>query len=323
MSSTEKDIKIELAVKHITGNATEGESLALQQWLSEDSDNLAMYNELKELWEISVNTKNSPEIDINREWSDFKKINIGLSLRRRWISIAAMVAIILTISSVLIITSAPDTKTVTAYNNTLIHQFKDGSEIAIKKESSVSFPAEFSDNERKIILTGEGWFKVTHDTSRPFIVETENYLVEVLGTSFFVKEITENEGIIVSVETGRVAIKKKNKNDMIVITAGETATCSKKSSEIKPSDNSILNDYSWRTNRLVFDNSSLSDIAVSLKKFYGIHIIFSDTSLANCRITTTLTTNEPTTILNIIVQTLGWEYKNEGDYFLITGKACK
>src|SRR5690606_27213140 len=61
----------------------------------------------------------------------------------------------------------------------------DGTEIWLNSGSSLTYPAAFSDKERRVKLTGEGYFEVAHDATKPFYVETdEGPLIRVLGTSF-------------------------------------------------------------------------------------------------------------------------------------------
>lgn len=322
MNNIDSNINLELAVKHITGNATEEESLLIQKWIDESEENKDLYNSLKEAWTSSGNVAGLPEIDTDKEWIIFRSRHFSISSKRIWLRVAAMIAIILTTAAVLWFTNYNTEKTLVAEGQNKALKFDDGSEMAIKKESSITYPENFEKNERRVKLNGEGWFHVSPDKARPFIVETKEYYVEVLGTSFFVKETGQPGEIIVSVENGKVAVEKKEKNDRIVLNAGETGICTKESSEIKPSDNNILNNYSWRTNRMVFDNTSLSGIAISLKEIYGIEIEFTDKSLGNCKITTTFNTDKPDAILDIITQTFGWTYRKEGTLYIISGTSC-
>lgn len=322
MNNIDSNINLELAVKHITGNATEEESILIQKWIDESDENKDMYNGLKEAWMSAGNAADLPEIDTDEEWNDFRRRNFTISSKRVWLRVAAMIAIILSTAAILWFATYNAEKTLVADSRNITMKFDDGSETSIRKESSIIYPENFEKNERRVKLSGEGWFHVSQDKTRPFIVETKEYFVEVLGTSFFVKETGLPGEIIVSVESGKVAVQKKEKNDRIVLNAGETGICTMESSEIKPSDNNILNNYSWRTNRMVFDNTSVSGIAISLKEVYGIDVEFSDKSLGDCKITTTFNTDKPEAILDIITQTFGWTYRKEGTRYIITGTSC-
>ncbi len=78
----------------------------------------------------------------------------------------------------------------------------DGSVAFINKNSSIKYTQEFS--PRTIVQTGEVFYNVVPGT-QPFIVETANGSVKVLGTEFNVKETQDD--IEVEVEKGSVELK--------------------------------------------------------------------------------------------------------------------
>lgn len=69
----------------------------------------------------------------------------------------------------------------------------DGTEIWLNSASELKYPAHFVGNERRVQLTGEAYFQVARNEAAPFIVETRDMDVKVLGTSFNVS-IYEDEG---------------------------------------------------------------------------------------------------------------------------------
>src|SRR5690606_14900005 len=66
------------------------------------------------------------------------------------------------------------------YNLTL----SDGTKVWVNAMSELKFPTQFGDMERKVFLAGEAYFEVAHDAQRPFKVEVNGTVVEVLGTHF-------------------------------------------------------------------------------------------------------------------------------------------
>ena len=71
--------------------------------------------------------------------------------------------------------------------NTLIKTLADGSVIYIAQNSLFSFPEEFESGSRNVELKGEAFFDITPNPDKPFIIETDEALIEVLGTAFNVK----------------------------------------------------------------------------------------------------------------------------------------
>ena len=79
--------------------------------------------------------------------------------------------------------------------------FQDGSIAYLNSESKIIYPVKFGLFERRIRLEGEAYFKVEHNTRRPFVVEFEGGEIRVLGTSFNVKAYRGDD--IVAVTLGR------------------------------------------------------------------------------------------------------------------------
>ncbi len=65
----------------------------------------------------------------------------------------------------------------------------DGTKFLLSKNSEITYPKLFEGNTREIILTGEGFFNVYHDSAHPFIIHTQDTDVRVLGTLFLLLDI--------------------------------------------------------------------------------------------------------------------------------------
>ncbi len=89
---------------------------------------------------------------------------------------------------------------------------EDGTVIMLKPNSSIEYPEKFSKSDRKVQLTGEAFFNVTKDKSRPFIIGTADVTIKVLGTSFNVMAYEGAKEISVAVKTGKVSVYAKAKD---------------------------------------------------------------------------------------------------------------
>lgn len=87
--------------------------------------------------------------------------------------------------------------------NTLTYEFEDGSTVQINDGSSLSFMADQWQQERSLQLEGEAFFEV--EKGSPFTVHTQSGEIEVLGTSFNIRNW--EEALYVSCYTGRVAVR--------------------------------------------------------------------------------------------------------------------
>ena len=77
----------------------------------------------------------------------------------------------------------------TAYGEQKRVVLPDSSEIWLNAGSTVTFPEVFANDKRLVTLDGEAYFTVKKDTTKPFVVETSQLSVKVLGTKFNVKEM--------------------------------------------------------------------------------------------------------------------------------------
>lgn len=98
----------------------------------------------------------------------------------------------------------------------------DGSTVWLSPRTKIRIPNEFSRNNRTIELDGEGYFAVTKDLKRPFIVKTSQYNVEVLGTRFNVFSYTEKPRFETSLVEGSVLVyNKDNKEEKMYLKPNE------------------------------------------------------------------------------------------------------
>lgn len=60
----------------------------------------------------------------------------------------------------------------------------DGSHVWLNSASSITFPTQFTESERKVSIKGEAYFEVAHNKKKPFKVLSNNQEIVVLGTKF-------------------------------------------------------------------------------------------------------------------------------------------
>ena len=82
----------------------------------------------------------------------------------------------------------------------------DGSKIWLNSSSSIKFPIAFLGNERNVELTGEGYFEIAHDATKPFKVSVNGMDVEVLGTHFNINAYNDEASIKTTLLEGSVKI---------------------------------------------------------------------------------------------------------------------
>ncbi len=144
----------------------------------------------------------------------------------------------------------------------------DGSRIHLNANSEIEFPQEFSNDLRSVSLVGEAFFEIEKE-NRPFIVQSGETKIQVLGTSFNVNK-KENGSLYVALVTGKVSVNTKNgsrttlePNEMLVLK--ESGTFHK--TGFDPKD--VIG---WKDNYLVFKSSRFPEVRKKLEQWYGVNI---------------------------------------------------
>jgi len=157
----------------------------------------------------------------------------------------------------------------------------DGTEVWLNATSRLRFPFNFTGNKREVYLEGEAYFQVHRDASKPFIVHTQHTDIEVLGTSFNVNAYDEDI-TCTSLVSGAVITRADNK--AIHLLPGQEAVY-QNSKGYKVVDFDEREVLGWMQGVYMFHNTSLSDIAEVIERWYGIQVVFDEKALASKKFT--------------------------------------
>ena len=163
-------------------------------------------------------------------------------------------------------------------------QLSDGTKVQLNAGTSLKYPVSFLKGQnREVFLVGEAFFSVAKDKKHPFIVNTENLNIEVLGTEFNVSSYPEDSNSDVVLVEGSVGMYTDNKSlkESTILTPGIKGSLSKKSQNIKTEKVNTLIYTSWRQGGLFFRNMTFKNIAKKLERQYNIKIIIENKLLEN------------------------------------------
>jgi transmembrane sensor len=160
-------------------------------------------------------------------------------------------------------------------------QLPDSSQILLNPGASIAYPLTFSDTTRKVFLTGDAFFDIISNPSKPFIVQTAALATRVLGTSFTITEDLKSHQVEVSVATGIVEVipnEAKSKHHKLLLTANKKATYLIQDDVLIPSivrEPKIIQGHSKHVNELKsfhYQETALNKILNDLSKSYGVKI---------------------------------------------------
>lgn len=295
-------------MKHLLGETSSEEDLAVKRWQEEDASHHDYYRQLQQIWESSKAIAAESAVDENEAWENFQqriakgKENATIIKKNRfsWMKVAASVVLLIGISFVtyLIVNKKTAVKELIAKTdqNVLIDTLSDGSVVTLNKKSSIAYPNKFNRNTREITLKGEAFFNVAPDKKKPFIITVNDVQVTVVGTSFNVKN--ENGKTEVIVETGVVRITKNGKTTELG--AGEKlVVADKDGAVVKEEVTDKLYDY-YRSKEFVCDDTPLWKLVEVLNDAYNSNIVIAKKELSNLRINTTFNNESLDKVLEVI-----------------------
>lgn len=188
----------------------------------------------------------------------------------------------------------------------------DGTKVTLNAESKIILPNVFKADKREITLEGQAYFDVSHNPDRPFIINTDRAIVQVLGTSLDIRSYPDASSVQVVVEEGKVSLKSNKdcvKEDAL-LTAGELGQLDLSNDRITTSKVSDMDLFlSWTKGYLKFRDASLEKVAREMERKYDIDIEFAQAGLKNLKLTAELKSRTIQYNLDVISTSLGVEYK--------------
>lgn len=168
------------------------------------------------------------------------------------------------------------------YNRLLVPKGKytyvilsDGTKMCVNAGTKVVYPTTFSEKHREIYVDGEVYLDVTHNEKVPFIVNTADFNVQVLGTVFNVNAYSDSPELKeVVLAQGKVNITSKKGNNL-TLAPNDKATVSNDGSLLK----SVVNaeEYMlWTKGILSLKNEELHTVLIRLSHYYGVDIKCSE-----------------------------------------------
>ncbi|HYG40343.1 MAG TPA: FecR domain-containing protein [Cytophagales bacterium] len=305
----------DLLTKFMLGETTSEENIEIEKWIIEDQQNQKYFKDFQFIWESSKKLALTSTVDENKAWKTFKERKdqiedaskiIPFQSRFGWMKIAASLLLLIIAGSLVYISLnkkediAIATLRIESLKQVVTDTLPDGSVVTLNKNSLLSFPEKFTGNTREVKLEqGEAFFNVMPDKSKPFVVNTNNVTVNVVGTSFNVKATNKETEVIV--ETGVVEVSKKDVN--VILKPKEMVVIGKETTDfVKKENKDQLHNY-YRTKQFIASSTPLWRMVEVLNEAYNANIVIETENLRDLPLTATFKEESLENILNIISQT--------------------
>jgi transmembrane sensor len=303
----------------------DGGSELLDQFLGSDNANTG------KSW-ISLKDKNNERvIDVEKAWM---KVNSRLdesanssvksnfrvfSIKRTFMRIAAIGLILISLGTAALYLGKSDilsNKIVVATNNdqkNLQIALPDGSNIVLNRNSILSYRTNFGKQSRNVALSGEAFFEIAPDVSKPFIIDAGKASVKVVGTSFNIITSNSDYAVEVYVKTGKVLLSDKILDKNILLEPEDVGIM--KTGVSAKNINNDPNYLSWNTGLLVYDGQKLNIVFKDLKRVYNMDIVADDPDILEETWTSPIDNQPQETIIRLICTSFNLSYVREGEIY--------
>lgn len=149
----------------------------------------------------------------------------------------------------------------------------DGTKVWLNAASTIKYPVSFSSRQarRVLLLSGEAYFEVSKDKKHPFIVQTDQQEVKVLGTHFNINNYKDESSVKTTLLEGSIIV-----NNQVILKPGEQATNNTNNISIKTVDINAAVD--WKNNDFILDGESFGSIMRKISRWYDVQIIYDHPS---------------------------------------------
>ncbi|RIV72374.1 FecR family protein [Flagellimonas aequoris] len=191
----------------------------------------------------------------------------------------------------------------------------DGTQVYLNAGTNLRFPISFvPGNLREVFLEGEAYFEVTRDEENPFVVQSNDMQVKVLGTHFNVSSYEGSEQHAVLVE-GSVSVSHQGSSmeisEPLVIKPGQKASLVPEGLDVKEVD---AGDYiAWTQDILIFNDESFPEIIKKIERRYNVEIQNNYTELTSARFNGKFNEESIIDLMNTFKESANFDYQiNDG-----------
>ncbi len=200
----------------------------------------------------------------------------------------------------------------------------DGSRIILAPETTIRVQQQGEHADRHVALSGDAFFEVVHDPTRPFSVQTDAAVITELGTAFGINARPQDSVTQVVVTSGRVTVNPRAPEQRAkhqtsgtariprVLSAGDLGTVTL-AGLTQVTHNVETDRYvGWTEGRHRMVMVPLRDIAATLERWYDLRIEYEDPAFADLLLTAVLRPGSLDGILGVISTSLNLDVQRRG-----------
>ncbi len=319
--------KFEIIQRYLSNECSEQERKMVENWMQNDPDIRNEIQLLRTVW--NAEEKPLANVDVDADWQQFraglekketKSVHNVVSIHAAHTRVAYKVmryaavfifALFLSYFLTEGYSSLPwNSETQIAEQINIIKvengqrktiTLPDNSTVTLDAGSELKYSSNFL-NDRLVELSGEGFFKVTHNPEKPFRVQANHGLVKVLGTEFNVRAWDIDSKVSVVVQSGKVSFKRKDESDgkTVYLTKGKYSSLALEGEPQDPEGIDVSQYLKWMQNDMNFENASVAQIFDQLHRWYGFEFKYDDETMLEERLSVHVKQSNVDDVLNLI-----------------------
>ncbi len=193
----------------------------------------------------------------------------------------------------------------------------DGSKVWLNSASTLIYPTTFAGLERKVKLVGEAYFEIARNKNVPFRVESNNQIVEVLGTHFNINSYEDEAYIKTTLLEGSVRVilnsAKSTSPNTELLKPGEQSLTNSSLAKIRVENTDTEKAVAWKNGYFKFKNTPIKEIMREIERWYDVELVY-DGKIPEDEFLTGFVSNEGkiSSVLKILEQSGGIKFTVKG-----------
>lgn len=329
MKKKQENIDEILMLKILERSADENERSLFNEWLESSVENAETFRQFEKIYSWkSINPKTKLDnwksvlhkMESNVKVPDYIELpdthtkTVPLWVKR-FTRVAAMLVFLVgarVLFEPIVFDSKQFTISGTDLESNEPYQMADGSLVYLNGNSEISFSEDFGQEDRNLVLKGEGYFEVQRNENLPFTIAAKETTVRVLGTSFNINA-SHSERVEVAVVTGEVVFFSDEKSDLIKLNAGDLGMYNAEHDRVMMKEIQDQNFLSWKTGILYFDDTPFPLALAIIQKQYAKVLIVDRQSEITSTLTTTFDNQPLDAVLEELNLLLNVKYESRND----------
>jgi transmembrane sensor len=183
----------------------------------------------------------------------------------------------------------------------------DGTRVWLNAASSLKYPTQFKGKDRTVELTGEAYFEVAHNQSKPFRVKSNGQTVEVLGTHFDINAYADEAATKTTLLEGSVRVASSTTE---ILKPGQQAILQDDHLTVSPANTEEA--VAWKNGYFRFNDEKIESIMRQLSRWYDIEVQYSGQPSGIGFYAKSSRFKNISEVLHMLEQTKGVHFKIEG-----------